>query len=248
VKIALPLPATDFDPSEAAIPWRILRAAGHVVVFATPDGAPATADRRMLDGGGLGPWKALLAARADAVAAYGEMANDDAFRRPTTWDRLSAVDVDAALLPGGHAQGMRPYLESTTLQRFAGSIVAADKPLASICHGVLLAARATDPRTGRSLVADRRVTALTKPMELSAWTLTRAWLGDYYRTYPETVEDEIKGAVPAAFLRGPFAIARDAPDRLDRGFVVEDGPLITARWPGDAHAFAAALLARLPAR
>jgi putative intracellular protease/amidase len=31
----------DFDPSEVAIPWKVLSALGHAVTFATPDGTPA---------------------------------------------------------------------------------------------------------------------------------------------------------------------------------------------------------------
>src|SRR6516165_5940832 len=34
-------------------------------------------------------------------------------------------------------------------------------------------------------------------MELTAWTLTRLYLGDYFRTYPETVEDEVRAALSA---------------------------------------------------
>src|SRR5437879_13067137 len=49
------LPARDFDPSEAAVSWRVLVNAGHVVSFATPDGRPAAADEMMLTGRGLGP-------------------------------------------------------------------------------------------------------------------------------------------------------------------------------------------------
>jgi hypothetical protein len=50
------LPARDFDPSEAAVGWRILVNAGHVVNFATPDGRPAIADDMMLTGKGLDLW------------------------------------------------------------------------------------------------------------------------------------------------------------------------------------------------
>ena len=50
------LPARDFDPSEAAVSWRVLVNAGHVVNFATPDGRPAAADDMMLTGKGLDPW------------------------------------------------------------------------------------------------------------------------------------------------------------------------------------------------
>jgi putative intracellular protease/amidase len=46
------LPARDFDPSEAAVSWRVLVNAGHVVEFASPDGRPAVADDIMLTGEG----------------------------------------------------------------------------------------------------------------------------------------------------------------------------------------------------
>ncbi len=83
--------------------------------------------------------------------------------------------------------------------------------------------------------------------ELLAWSLTRAWLGDYYRTYPTTVEDEVKAALasPADFDPGPLAVLRDDPAHPERGFVVEDGSYVSARWPGDAHRFTDAILARL---
>jgi hypothetical protein len=41
----------------------------------------------------------------------------------------------------------------------------------------------------------RKTTALNRPMELTAWALTRDWLGDYCRTYPTTVEDEVSAVL-----------------------------------------------------
>ena len=38
--VLMPLPACDFDPTEAAVSWQVLSAAGHDVVFATPSGQP----------------------------------------------------------------------------------------------------------------------------------------------------------------------------------------------------------------
>ena len=43
-RILFLLPARDFDPSEAAVSWRVLSRAGHGIGFATPDGRPAVAD------------------------------------------------------------------------------------------------------------------------------------------------------------------------------------------------------------
>ena len=39
-RVLILLPARDFDPSEAAVSWRVLADAGHAVSFATPTGAP----------------------------------------------------------------------------------------------------------------------------------------------------------------------------------------------------------------
>jgi len=43
-RILIPLPNRDFDPTEVAIPWQVLRAADHEFAFATPDGERAHAD------------------------------------------------------------------------------------------------------------------------------------------------------------------------------------------------------------
>ena len=77
-------------------------------------------------------------------------------------------------------------------------------------------------------------------MELTAWTLTRLYLGDYFRTYPETVEDEVRASLsaPEDFIRGPISTFRDSPVHLNIGFTVRDGNYLSARWPGDAHRFA----------
>src|SRR3546814_6681454 len=53
MRILLPLPRHDYDPSEVAVSWRTLRASGHDVRFATPDGAQALPDPLMLSGEGL---------------------------------------------------------------------------------------------------------------------------------------------------------------------------------------------------
>jgi putative intracellular protease/amidase len=241
--ILMPLAQTDFDPSEAAITWQVLREAGLELRFATPRGEPAGADARMLSGRGLGPWKRWLMARRDARDAYAAMLRDAAYRNPLSYDAVAADKVDVLILPGGHAPGMRPYLESPVLQRLVAQVVAADKPLAAICHGVLLAARSARG-DGRSVLYGKRCTCLLRSQELAAWTLTRAWLGSYYRTYPHTTtQDEVISRLRARedFLPGPVPLLRDTPQQPRRGFVVVDGKLITARWPGDAYAFGAAI-------
>jgi protease I len=115
-----------------------------------------------------------------------------------------------------------------------------DIPVGAICHGVIVTARSKN-KNGRSVLFGRKTTALTRSLEISGWVLTVAWLGNYYRTYPETVQEEVTGVLanPDDFAVGPFALFRDSRDRLDRGFTVRDGNYLSARWPGDAHRFAA---------
>lgn len=185
--VLIPLPTRDFDPTETGVPWLELTRRGHQVRFATPAGEVAEADPRMVHGTGLGPLKAILRADANGRAAYAAMAANASFRTPWDYERAAKEQVDGLLLPGGHAPGMREYLESATLQSIVTRAFERDIPVGAICHGVLLAARARR-RDGRSVLFGRKSTALTQNLELTAWALTVAWLGNYYRTYPETVQ------------------------------------------------------------
>ena len=54
------------------------------------------------------------------------------------------------------------------------------------------AAARSSHHPGKSVLYGKKTTALTKQMELIAWRLTRSYLGDYYRTYQTTVEDEVR--------------------------------------------------------
>jgi len=144
---------------------------------------------------------------------------------------------------------MREYLESPLLQSAVADFFERDRPVAAICHGTVLAARSRVARggAGRSVLHGRRTTGLTRQLEMLAWRLTRRRLGDYYRTYAQTVQDEVAAALrsPHDFLVGPPALLRDS-DRLRRvGFTVRDGNYLSARWPGDAHRFAHELAAML---
>ena len=232
--VLLPLPALDFDPTEVAVSWSVLRAAGHAVTFATPDGRPARGDEMMLTGRGLDPWGAVpvlrdvtvvgrvLRANADGRAAYAALAMDPGFLCPRRWDEVAAAEYAGLLLPGGHrARGMRPYLESELLQKVVVAFFDLGQPVGAVCHGVLLAARSIDPTTGLSVLHGRRTTALTWQLERTAWAVarrTRFWDPSYYRTYSEgpgeqpgfmSVQQEVTRALaaPDDFVDVP----RDAP-------------------------------------
>ncbi|MHC8394845.1 DJ-1/PfpI family protein [Pseudomonas sp. LB3P93] len=239
--ILILLPTSDYDPTESSVPWQAMRQAGIEVRFASPEGMPAYADSRLVDIG-FGPLNPLLMTRKADLASYARMIEDPSFRKPLPYDDIDPSEFQGLLIPGGHAKGMRSLLESEQARRVALHFFKADKPVAAVCHGVLLLARTLDPDSGLSVLQGRKVTALVaNTMELPAWAITAAWLGRYYRTYPQTVEAEVTAALssPMDFLRGPVLAVRDSADQPQRGFVVRDGQLLTARWPGDCHRFAA---------
>ncbi|MCB1174772.1 MAG: DJ-1/PfpI family protein [Leptospiraceae bacterium] len=238
--ILMPMASQDYDPTEASIAWRELSQLGFRFQFASVDGRPASPDPRMMTGSGLGVWKSLLMARRDAVQACSAMMAAPGYANPLCYDELRGSDYDALLLHGGHAPGMRSYLESPILQELAAAFVEQGKPVAAICHGVLLLARSKSS-DGRSVLYGRKCTTLLSSQELAAHALTRLWLGSYYRTYPETTcQAEVTANLQSAsdFCPGPTPLLRDDPEHLQRGFTVRDGNLLTARWPGDAYNFA----------
>ncbi|HIP22661.1 MAG TPA: hypothetical protein EYG79_03555, partial [Rhodobacteraceae bacterium] len=76
MKALIAIPTQGFDPSEVAIPWKILHEAGVEIHFATDTGAQGSPDPIMLSGEGLGPFKRALIARKDAQDACTELLND----------------------------------------------------------------------------------------------------------------------------------------------------------------------------
>jgi putative intracellular protease/amidase len=281
--VLIALPTRDFDPSEVAVTWKVLGDAGNSVMFATPDGLPAAADPLMLSGEELDVWGRIpvfrkikilgLALRANTAArrAYASMLRSPAFKAPVPYSTLRIDEYDGLVLPGGHwARGMRQYLEDTQLQRFVGDFFDADKPVAAICHGVVLAARSVSRHTGHSVLHGRKTTALTWRLEKAAWSTMRyfgrVWDPAYYRTYLEvgseplgyrSVQAEVSRALASPtdfcdvpkdvgnYFRKTSGLFRDTDWDQRPAWVVRDRRYVSARWPGDVHAFAAAFAAVL---
>ena len=166
------------------------------------------------------------------------MTSTPQFRGPIRYADISPAAHAALVLPGGHAPGMRQYLESDVLQARSAAFLASVKPVAAICHGTIVLARARDAE-GAPVLRGRSMTCLPKSMEWSAWAATRLTRGSYFRTYPEWVQDEVARAVGGSVLTGPLLPSYGRP------FTVRDGNLLTARWPGDAQGFADALVSML---
>src|SRR6202167_4407955 len=213
VRVLVPLPDRDFDVTEVAVPWRILRDAGHEVVFATERaGTVPAADPRLLTGVLFGQ----LGAAPEAKARYYELVAAPEFSATVAWAGLDPAAFDGLILPGGHAPGMRQYLGSPVLSEQVGRFWRLNRPVGAICHGVLVLARTHDPATRRSVLADRLTTCLPKYMERSAYLATAWRLGRYYRTYPAYVEDEVKAALDHPAGGGAGEVPRPQAEHLAR--------------------------------
>ncbi|MGB6513785.1 MAG: type 1 glutamine amidotransferase domain-containing protein [Mycobacterium sp.] len=243
--VLIPIPDRDFDPTEVAVSWHVLKENGHQVVFATESGAPGVADDIMVSGRGLDFWSALpvlgaitvvgrmLRANKDARRAYQDMLQSAEYQHPSSWTETTLNGIDALLLPGGHrARGMRSYIDSDTLHRLVVDAFARGVTVAAICHGVLLAARSVDPATGHSVLYGRRTTALTWALERTAWRLgriTRFWDRDYYRTYSE------EPGQPAGYMSVQSEVTRALKNSTDFCDVERGSPHWRAKTSGIAR-------------
>ena len=163
--VLMPLPDSDFDPTESGVPWRTMRDRGHRVVFATPSGRTARADPKIVTGEGLGIFSPFLKADANGRSAYREMEQSGAFRQPVSYGEIRAADFDGLILTGGHAPGMRAYLGSGVLQLAVADFFTRNKPVAQFA---MVSCWRRDPLSRR---ACRSCTARRRPLSPSEWSL-----------------------------------------------------------------------------
>ncbi len=233
-KILFPLPDHDFDLTEVAVPWKLFKQQNYHITFATEQAAVPACDPKLITGVLFGQ----LGAEKEAIAFYREMQQSAEFLHPIKYADIQPTDYDLLHLSGGHASGMKPYLENTVLQQKVLQFFKLNKPVGSICHGAIVLARTINPDTGKSVVCDYKMTGLIKTLERLGYYLTAWKLGKYYRTYPLYVEDEVKSILRDKnnFMQG---------DNPFQPYVCSDRNLITARWPKDAYLYANRLIAAL---
>ena len=155
MKILIPTSTHEYDPTEVAVPWKIMRDGGHEICFATDSGKSGEADKRMLSGQGFGILKPLLIAQKPARDAYHQMLGAREFQQPLQYDDIVASEFDGLILPGGHAKGIIPYLESKQLQ----------KAVAEFFERENLSGLSA---TGLSLLAERKISAAVNRFSMGA--------------------------------------------------------------------------------
>ncbi|KAI2634441.1 class I glutamine amidotransferase-like protein [Xylaria nigripes] len=229
------------DPTETAIPWAAFKNAGYEINFATENGKVPRCDKRMLEG----LTRKLLGAKKEVVATYRRMQQSEEMLRPQSWSapNFSLDPYDLVIFPGGHEKNVRQVIESPIVHKimldyFPKTKKPGRKVIGAICHGVMVLSESKDANNC-SVLYNCVTTALPAKFEQAAYWGTRAFLGDYYKTFgrgSETVQESVSKA-----LENPeqFKLSLNpAP------FVVEDERYnyISARWPGDAELFAEELI------
>lgn len=233
-KVIIPIPLKDFDTTEVALTWKILSSNNIQCTFATENGHVGETDPLLLTGVIFGQ----LGAKKNAIDAYNELLNTTEFKNPITFKAIIPQDYDMIFLPGGHAKGMRPYLESKILQAIIVDFFKLNKQVASVCHGSLLLARSVNSETGKSIVYDYNFTGLPKSLEMLAYGITKWKLDDYYKTYDAYLQDEVE-----SFLKDKSQFKTGFSSFIP--FCVEDRNLTSARWPNDIEKFANLLVKKL---
>jgi len=205
---------TGFWLEEFAAPYFALKDAGAEIVLASPKGGQPPLDPKSDDAD----------AQTDDTRRF--KADPEAQTALATTVELASVeaaDFDAVFYPGGHGP-LWDLAEDAKSIRLIEAFVAADKPVAAVCHapGVFRNVKAAD---GEPLVKGRAVAGFTNSEE-DAVGLTDV--------VPFLVEDMLK-ASGGLYAKGP-----------DWGsFVQVDGKLITGQNPASSREAAEALLAAL---
>jgi putative intracellular protease/amidase len=199
---------------ELAAPYQMLSAAGFDILFATPGGKPAPLDPASLEEPWLQPAGHWFRAQKQALAQL---------EAPLDLADVDASRIDAIFLVGGTGTlwdfpGCRP------LGALASTLLAQNRPVAAICHGVvgLLTATAAD---GQPLAAGKSLTCFSNEEEAML---------EYDKLVPLLAETELVAQGALYSKAAPF-----------EAHVVEDGLQITGQNPASAAPLARALLAHL---
>ena len=205
---------TGFWLEELAAPYYVFKDAGAEITLASPKGGQPPLDPKSNEPGFQTDQTRRF--EADPVA-------NTQLAQTVRLDSVRQEDFDTVFYPGGHGP-LWDIAEDQNSIRLIESFLAAEKPVALVCHapGALRHVKTPD---GRPLVEGKRVTGFTNSEE------DGVGLTD---VVPFLVEDELK-AKGGKFERGE-----------DWGaFIVTDGLLTTGQNPASSSATAKTLLEKV---
>jgi len=238
VTVLIPMADYGHDPTETAVPYAAFKKAGFEVQFATESGKTPECDKKLLEG----LTQKLLGATQAAVDAYRNMSTTPEFQKPLSWSSpdFTFDSYNLIFLPGGHEKSVRQLIDSPIIHKhlasyFPTTLKPSKRVVAAVCHGVMVLSETTGSN-GKSIIHECVTTALPARFEQVAYWGTRAFLGDYYKTYGAG-SDDVEISVRKKL---------DDPDKQYRNslgmspFVVQDEKYnyISGRFPADAQLLA----------
>jgi len=123
------------------------------------------------------------------------MSKSTEFRNPLSWasEDFSLDPYNLIFLPGGHEKSGRQLINSPIIHKhlakyFPATKKPSSKCVAAVCHGVMVLSE-TKGIDGNSVIYHCDTTALPARFEQAAFWITRAFLGDYYKTYGAGSDD-----------------------------------------------------------
>ncbi|KAL6854939.1 hypothetical protein ACO1O0_006075 [Amphichorda felina] len=241
VKVLIMMADYGHDPTETAVPYTTFKKAGLDVNFATEAGKSPECDVKML----RGVTQTLLGANSKVVQQYDAMTASDEWKHPMAWTApdLTLDSFDLVFLPGGHDKAVSQIIDSGAVHKllvdfYPKTRKPSHKAIGAVCHGVMVLSNAkTD--NGKSVLHGCVTTALPARFEQLAYWGTRAFLGDYYKTYGAGSED-----VEVSVRKQLADPSHFKCSLLPTPFVVEDDSFnyISARFPGDVGPMAERLV------
>ncbi len=199
---------------ELASPYQMLSAAGCDMLFATPGGKAAPLDPASLEEPWLLPAGHWFRSQRQVVAQL---------EAPLDLADVDPSRIDAIFLVGGTGT-LWDFPDCQPLGSLASTLLAQEKPVAAICHGVVGLLTATTSE-GRSLVAGKSLTCFSNEEEAML---------EYDKLVPLLAETALVGQGAAYSKAAPF-----------EAHVVQDGRLLTGQNPASAVPLAHALLVEL---
>lgn len=134
------------------------------------------------------------------VRTYWKMKEDSAAINPLSWTdpSFSLDQFDLVFFPGGHDKAVRQIIDSPIVHKHVlGYFPLTKKPshkaVAAVCHGVMVLSESMR-EDGKSILHDVTTTTLPSVFESGIYTITRPFLGAYYKTYgakSETTEQSV---------------------------------------------------------
>ncbi len=138
------------------------------------------------------------------------MLTTEEYLHPLSWSApgFTLDEFNLVLFPGGHDKAVRQVIDSPVVHKllvdyFPKTKKPSNKAVGAVCHGVMVLGSAKQA-DGKSVIHDCATTALPGVFESGVFWTTRAFLGDYYKTYgagSENVEDFVSGTVRSAERR-----------------------------------------------